>query len=366
MTGPDDGRRSETAPASREAAQRRADRVAAFREELAELEREEVLALTPEQRAAVSGHHDHLLERLARAFDVDRTQRQRRLSAGMKAATLLGAVTLAAAVYTFLDRFWGGMPVALQASVVVALPLFLVAGMEVSARREGTLYVTLLLGLLAGAAFVIGTNVLAALLGVALPPEALLAWAAFCGALAGGFRLKTLLAAALVALLAWAGTLAGPTDGCVWDAFGHRPETFLPLGALFFALPLASRRRFLEAFGPTFRTFGLVALLVPVLILGRAGNASFLALDPGTVEAGYQLLGFLLAALAVAAGVKRVWPEATGLGSAAFVLSLYLKIYDWWWTVLPRWVFFLVLGLVAVAALLVLRRLHAVARRAAS
>ena len=33
----------------------------------------------------------------------------------MKAATLLGALALAAALYTFLFRFWGGMSVALQA-----------------------------------------------------------------------------------------------------------------------------------------------------------------------------------------------------------------------------------------------------------
>ena len=94
------------APAtSREEAQQRADRIGAFREELAAVEGEGVLLLTKEQRVALERHHTALLEQLARAFDVDRTARQKRLSAGMKVATLLGALALAAALYTFLYRF---------------------------------------------------------------------------------------------------------------------------------------------------------------------------------------------------------------------------------------------------------------------
>jgi len=350
-------------PSSREEAQRRADRIGAFQCELAELEREGALRLTEEQRAALDLHHSGLLERLAKTYDVDRTDRQRRLSSGMKAATLLGALALAAALYTFLYRFWGGMPVALQAGVVVATPLLLVAGMEIAARRERSLYVTLLLGLLAGASFVIGLPVLAGLFNVALPPVSLLAWAAFCGALSYAYGLRLLLVAAILFALGYAGTLSGPTDHCVWEAFGHRPEAFLPLGVLLVAVPRLAPHRSLTGFPPAFRTFGLLALFLPILILGRAGNASFLGLGPGTIEAAYQLLGFVLAALAVWLGVRSAWPEVTNVAGGAFVVYLYVKLYDWWWAFLPRWVFFLVLGLVAVGLLLLLRRFHSLSRR---
>ena len=351
------------APASREAAQRRADRIGAFRDELADLEREGALRLTEEQRAALDLHHSGLLEQLAKTYDVDRTERQKRLSAGMKAATLLGALALAAALYTFLFRFWGGMPVALQAAVVVLAPILLVAGMELAARRERTLYVTLLLGLLAGASFAIGLPVLAGLFNVSLPPASLLAWAAFCGALAYAYGLRLLLVAAIFFVLGYAGTLSGPTGHCVWEAFGHRPEAFLPLGVLLFAVPRLAPHRTLTGFPRAFRTLGLLALFLPILILGRVGNASFLRLGPGTIEAGYQLLGFVLAALAVWLGVRSAWPEVTNVASGAFVVYLYLKLYDWWWAVLPRWVFFLLLGLVAVGLLLLLRRFHSLSRR---
>lgn len=349
---------------SREAAQRRVDRVAAFREELADLEREGGLLLTAEQREGLERHHDGLLARLARDWEVDRTDRQKRLSAGMMVATLLGTVTLAAALYTFLYRFWGGMSFPLQAAVVVASPLLLAAGTEVSARRERTLSVALLLGLLAETSFVAGTTVLAGLLGVALPPEALLAWAAFAGALAFAYGLRLLLFAALLFVLGWVGTLAGGSEHCLWEAFGRRPETFLPLGALSFALP-ALAPRLPAAFAPTLRLTGLLALLIPVFVLGRAGNASFLgSRGPETVEAVYQALGFVLAALATALGVRRSWPETTAIAAGAFVLFLYVKLFDWWWASLPRWAFFLLLGLVAVAVLVLLRLLHARARRA--
>jgi len=351
---------------SREAAQRRVDRVAAFREELSELEREGGLHLTAEQREGLERHHDGLFARLAREWEVDRTDRQKRLSAGMMVATLLGTATLAAALHTFLYRFWGGMPAALQAGVVVAVPLLLVVAAELAARRERTLYVTLLLALLAGAAFVAGTTLLAALLGVALPPEALLAWAGFAGALAFAWELRLLLAGALLFALGYVGTLGGGPGHCLWDAFGHRPETFLPLGGLLFALPVLAGRRLPASFAPTFRLVGLLSVLIPVFILGRAGAASFLAShDTGTIEAAYQLLGFVLAALAAALGVRHSFPEVTAIAGGAFVLFLYVKLFDWWWASLPRWAFFLLLGLVAVGVLLLLRRLRAASRKGA-
>jgi len=43
---------------------------------------------------------------------------------------------------------------------------------------------------------------------------------------------------------------------------------------------------------------------------------------------------------------------------AQFCIFLYTKFFDWWWEVMPKYLFFLVLGLCAVLILLVLRRLR--------
>ena len=86
--------------------------------------------------------------------------------------------------------------------------------------------------------------------------------------------------------------------------------------------------------------------------------------EPGWLDkAKLAGLGFVLSALAVWLGVRSAWPEVTNVAGGAFVLYLYVKLYDWWWAFLPRWVFFLLLGLVAVGFLLLLRRLHGLARR---
>jgi hypothetical protein len=42
-----------------------------------------------------------------------------------------------------------------------------------------------------------------------------------------------------------------------------------------------------------------------------------------------------------------------------FVIFLYTKFFDWWWEVMPKYLFFLVLGLTAVLLLFIMRRLRA-------
>jgi hypothetical protein len=59
-------------------AQVRADRIAAFRAELTELEREQGLTLTPEQRSHLEAHLEGVLATLARQFGADVTDSAKR------------------------------------------------------------------------------------------------------------------------------------------------------------------------------------------------------------------------------------------------------------------------------------------------
>jgi hypothetical protein len=45
-------------------------------------------------------------------------------------------------------------------------------------------------------------------------------------------------------------------------------------------------------------------------------------------------------------------------GVTFFVIFLYTKFYDWWWEWMPKYLFFLVVGMTAVLLLLVFRRLR--------
>ena len=80
-----------TSALSKAQAQQRADQVAAFARELAALEREGVIRLVPDDRARIDAYHAGLLGQLAGRFDVDRSDRQRRMSLGMRITSLIGA-----------------------------------------------------------------------------------------------------------------------------------------------------------------------------------------------------------------------------------------------------------------------------------
>jgi len=44
---------------------------------------------------------------------------------------------------------------------------------------------------------------------------------------------------------------------------------------------------------------------------------------------------------------------------------LLLRFVDWWWDVMPKYLFFLIVGLTAIAMMVVLRRLRRIAGAAA-
>ena len=86
--------------------------------------------------------------------------------------------------------------------------------------------------------------------------------------------------------------------------------------------------------------------------------ASYLELEPAVIKGAYQVLGFAGSAAAIWLGMRRFWPEVANTGMVFFVIFLYTKFFDWWWDAMPKYLFFLVVGLTAILFLVVLRRLH--------
>ena len=93
-----------------------------------------------------------------------------------------------------------------------------------------------------------------------------------------------------------------------------------------------------------------------ILILANWGRISYLELDAEAVEILYQTVGFLLSGLAIWFGIRRGMREVVNTGATFFVILLYTKFFDWWWDWMPKYLFFLVLGLIAIGLLLVLNR----------
>ncbi len=352
-------------PGTREEAQARADRIRAFREELGDLLKEGIAALPEEIAARIRGHHDELLATLAGRFEVDRTEAEKQLSIGMRIASLLGAVALSFAVFFFFYRFWGAIPTAAQVGLLLAAPVVGVVGTEFAARRERTLYVAGIVALVATASFGLTLLMLGALFNITPSPDAFLAWGIFAGILAYTYGLRPLLLVAIVAVTAFLAGRLGSWSGSYWGYFLQRPENLFLPGVALAALPVAARHRALPSFPPLYHATGLLAIFVPILILANVGQASHFDLSVRTVEILYQLIGFALGAAVAWIGVRRRWNETTFLGTLFLVVLLYVKFFDWWWDWMPKWIFFLVLGGVAVGILLLLRRFQAAMKGAA-
>jgi hypothetical protein len=110
-------------PFSRSDAQKRADAIRVFNEELERLESDGVMRLDEAQRAAIHTRHQMLLRALAQEFDIDRDAQAKQLSLGMRVVSFLGAVALAASVFFLFYQFWGWFSSLAQVAVLIAAPL---------------------------------------------------------------------------------------------------------------------------------------------------------------------------------------------------------------------------------------------------
>ncbi|HEX5631726.1 MAG TPA: DUF2157 domain-containing protein [Gemmatimonadales bacterium] len=338
-------------------AQGRADRVRAFEAELAALEREGVLALDEATRARVAEHHRGLLADLAVRYDVDVTQETARLSLGMRVTALLGAVALIAAVVFFFLRVWGSIPVAAQVLLLAAAPLLLLALAEAAMRRRGAEALAGLFALVATGAFVLTLAALQPILSLPGTPHAFLAWGLF-GLAVGfgyGFRLPTVVG--LSHLAWWLLCMLAVATGGTWRAPLDVPERVIATGVAVFAAGLALRAGPREL-PPMFRLVGLAGVFLPMLVLSVAGRESGLGLAPRQVEIGYQLLTLATSAGAIWLGVTRGWRECTVMGALAFIVLALIKSVDWLWDWIPRYLYFLLLGMLALLVVMVLRRLR--------
>jgi uncharacterized membrane protein len=346
----------------RSEAQQRADQIEIFHAELTRLEGEGVLKLDPAQQQAVREHHAALLAGFAGRFDIDRDTQAKQLSLGMRVASFLGALALAASVFFLFYQFWGRFDETAQVAILLGAAIASM-GLTVGIQtRDASGYFTKLAAMVAFACFVLNLTMLGQIFNITPTDRALIPWAALAFLLAYTCDLRLLLAAGICCVIAFVAARVGEWGGIYWLHSGERPENFFPVAVLLFVFPQWVDHRRMTGFASIYRVFGLLCMLLPMLVLGHWGWGSYLADYEGTstrsIEGGYEITGFVTSALAIWLGARRQWSDTVNTGITFFVIFLYTKFFDWWWDVMPKWLFFFVLGLAAILILLVLKRLR--------
>ena len=343
---------------SAELAQQRADRIHDFQDELDCLEQEGVLLLDAVQRQSVAEHQRKLLDEYSHRFDIDRSENASNLSMGMRIASLFGALALSASVFFLFYQFWGGFSMLLQVVVLLAAPLLMLGATLLVQRRDTSGYFAKLIALVTFACFVLNVTMLGQIFNITPSDKALLPWAALAFLLAYTCDLRLLLVAGILCVDAYVAARVGTWGGGYWLSFGERPENFFPAAALLLLMPRFIPHSAFPTFPAMYRIFGLLTVFLPVLVLSNWGASSYLSWDTDVIEGCYQVTGFAGAMLAIWFGVRKHSPEVVNTGVTFFIIFMYTKLFDWWWETMPKYLFFLVLGLISVLCLLVLKRLR--------
>jgi hypothetical protein len=339
-------------------AQQRADRIAVFKAELALLERDQVLVLTEQQRSSLDEHLSQLLDELAKQFGVDVSESARRLSWVIRIATLLGGAAFFASLVLFLHRIWGSLPESAYAPLLVAFPIILLVSAEVLCRAGVHAYYTALLAVAGIIAFMMELSTLGSVLNMGSSPNAVLAWSIVAVLLAYAYGIRLLLAAGIVLFCAFSGALCVSIGGGYWESFPERAGYIIPAAAAVYLIPPLLRRDH-HRFNEVYRACGAALALGSLFIMSQVGYSYGLGLSTHTVEFACQLSGLGLSAAVVLHGLRLAQRFVVNTGALGFVVFLFVRLHAWWWDWMPKYLFFLLIGLIAIALLIVFRRMRA-------
>ncbi|HWB87285.1 MAG TPA: DUF2157 domain-containing protein [Bryobacteraceae bacterium] len=340
-------------------AQQEADRLRMLRRELTSEELQAVLLLTPEQRSRFEEWSRTRLAALAQQFDVDTTASRKRVSWAMRIASTLGALALCASVVLLFTRYWGYLNTPVQLAIVFLAPLVLLAGAEFAAQRETTHYYTGLLALVALASFILNLAVVGGIFNIHSTERALLAWGLFAILLAYRYSFRLMLAAGILFLMSYGAAAFTARMGYDWLDFYGRPEHFLALSLLVFAIPLFVRHSGHSDFPSVYRLVGAVIFFIAVLSLAEWGAPSYLPWKTADIERFYEAAGLFLSAGAICWGIVRNWNGVVKTGATFFVIFLFTRLYHWWWDWMPRYLFFAAIGAMGIALVWGFKRVRA-------
>ncbi|WP_020591380.1 DUF2157 domain-containing protein [Kiloniella laminariae] len=355
----------------RRTAGERSQQILAFRAELALLEQQGLAKFSVAENKRVVTYHEALLADFSRRFDTDLSSSQQQLSWGMRLASTFGALAFSCAIFLFFEHYWDVFSIALQIGLASAAPLVALVLCEGVERRFATRHYTGLAALVALACFGANLSILGEIYNISASANAFLAWGAFALILAYRYDLRVVLGLGLGGLIIFVGGSLTGLLGYLWPR-RDVPELYLLASGLILLLPLLAglfgaglfdkysdgvakairRQREVYAFA------GLAGIYINLQWLGLDAQQSLLPLADWTVEYIYSLLAFAAAGLGVWLCLRQRWQIGSYLSAGFLLFYALLKYAIWFWDDWPEYVFFLILGLIALGMIVFLNRLR--------
>lgn len=346
-------------PVNKSQAQARVNQIQAFRAEQKLLAEQGGFNLPNELNSQIQHYHNALLQQLQQQQDIDLTEQARHISLGMQIVSFLGALALAASLFFLFYQYWGFFSTPLQISILVLAPLVTLSIALWLYRLDNSGYFAKLAALVSFVAWLLNIMMLGSIFNIAPSANAFALFALYGFLLAYLLQVRLLLVAAMLCSYLFIGAYFGSWFGSYWLVAWEYPEHYLLTSLLFFLLPLKFKQQRFDGFANVYQLMAAVVFFIAVFILANWGSVSYLPWSNAKVEAFYQVLGFSGSALLLWYGMRQQAAKLMLTGNVFFVLFLCSKFFDWWWDWLPKYVFFLLLGLTAILALSLFNRLRA-------
>ncbi len=341
--------------------QARVKRILSFRHEVTTLADEGVVSRGDPTLAAVAHHHDAILAALSAREEIDLSREEARLSAGMRIATLLGAMALSIAWAMFVSTVWKDLGRTPKLLLVWLPPIALVPAIALAARRDVSGYVANIIGVVASIAVAIAGPATVSLYQNPGARWPYLVAGVFALGLAYRWRLVLPLLIGIAGLAGWLWSLEGVLRGVALEQSFDHAEPMVLIGAAAIGVSFARWAGSTE-FRQAWRLLGLAAVVISLLALGVDQQASGLGLGPAS-EGIYQVVGLLVFVAITWWGIRHDEVILARGGAVALVLYLIFRMADWFWDVIPDWLFFLLLGALAFGVLRVMRQVRLRGRR---
>lgn len=338
-------------------AQQRADQIRSFQAELEILKDTDVILLTAEQNEKIAKYHQNLLSNYSLEFDIDTTKNEKQLSLGMKIVSFLAALGLAFSILFLFLQFWGDFKETTQVFILISTPTILLFFTYYLSNKQNKDYYTKIAALLTFTAFVLNISMIAQIFNITPSLNASLVFSLFAFLLAYALNARLLLGVGIIFFSFFLSAKVGVWGGAYWINFSNYPENFFPVALVLFLLSFINHSKYTN-FDVVYRYFSMFLFFLPVLILSNNGSISYINLAENSIEGFYQVIGFAFSAFAIYVGIKKGLSEVTNMGNVFFVIFLYSKFFNWWWSWMPKYIFFLIIGLSAVFILMILKRVR--------